>query len=214
MTLDWYVVWNYRADLMSGLWLTICISAAAIIGSTALGIFVGCLRAMPIFVLQRLTGLYVELIRNIPVIVKLFFAHFILGIDALPAGIIVLVIHQSAYIADVTAAGLRSVPIGQTEAAMASGLNYRQAFSFILLPQAARAMIPPLTTQYTQIVKNSAVVMLVALQELTFMAQRIEQRTFRGIEAATSVTILYLLLVLLIIAAMSGLQRLLERKDQ
>jgi His/Glu/Gln/Arg/opine family amino acid ABC transporter permease subunit len=214
MNLDWYVVWDYRGDLMSGLWLTTRISAAAIVGSTFIGVFVGCVRAAPGFLSQRLTGLYVEVMRNVPVIVKLFFAHFILGIDALAAGIMVLVLHQSAYIADVTAAGLRSVPVGQTEAAMASGLRLHQIFLSILLPQASRGMIAPLMTQYTQVVKNSAVVMLIALEDLTFMAQRVEQETFRGIEAATTVTVLYILLAFSIVVVMSALKRLLGPRAQ
>jgi His/Glu/Gln/Arg/opine family amino acid ABC transporter permease subunit len=213
MSLDWYVIWEHGADLLSGLRLTVLISAVAILGATTAGIAVGCMGAHPGFLLPRLACLYADVLRNIPIIVKLFFAHFILGIDALPAGILVLILHQSAYIADVTAAGLRSVPIGQTEAAMASGLSYRQAFVSVLLPQAVRAMIPPLTTQYTQIVKNSAVVMVIALQDLTFMAQRIEQATFRGVEAAMTVTLLYLLLVLAIAAAMSGLQKILAARQ-
>lgn len=212
MDLDWYVIWDYRADLLSGFWLTFRISVTAIFGATLVGVLAGCLLALPNFFVHRLTGLYVQVLRNIPVVVKLFFAHFVLGLDALPAGIVVLILHQSAYIADVTTAGLRSIPYGQTEAAMASGLSYSQIFGSVLLPQAARAMIPPMTTQYTQTVKNSAVVMLIALQDLTFMTQRIEHETFRGIEAATTVTLLYLFIVLLIAAAMSVLQRVLDRR--
>lgn len=212
MDLDWYIIWDYRDDLLRGFWLTFRISAAAILGATVVGVFVGCLRSLPGFFLYRLTGLYIQILRNIPAVVKLFFAHFVLGFDALPAGIVVLVLHQSAYIADVTAAGLRGVPRGQTEAALASGLGHAQAFAFVLLPQAARAMIPPMTTQYTQIVKNSAVVMLIALEDLTFMTQRIEHETFRGIEAAATVTMLYLLIVLVIAGAMSVLQRFLDRR--
>lgn len=212
MDLDWYIVWDYRDDLLRGFWLTVRISAATMLGATVLGVLVGCLRTLPGFLPDRLTGLYIEILRNIPAVVKLFFAHFVLGLDALPAGIVVLVLHQSAYIADVTAAGLRSVPRGQTEAALASGLGYAQAFAYVLLPQAARAMVPPMTTQYTQIVKHSAVVMLIALEDLTFMTQRIEHETFRGIEAATTVTALYLLIVLVVAAAMSAVQRVLDRR--
>lgn len=212
MDLDWYILWDYRHDLLRGLGLTVGISLTTILGATLLGLAVGCLRALPGFLLYRVTGLYVEVMRNIPVVVKLFFAHFVIGLDALPAGLIVLILHQSAYIADITAAGLRSVPLGQAEAAMASGLSYPQLFTSVLLPQAARSMIPPLTTQYTQVVKNSSVVMLIALQDLTFMTQRIEHETFRGIEAASGVTLLYLLVVLAITLAMSLLQRLLERR--
>jgi His/Glu/Gln/Arg/opine family amino acid ABC transporter permease subunit len=211
MTLDWYVIWDYRADLASGLRLTAGISAAAIVGATIVGVLIGSVRGVPGFLHQRLIELYIEVMRNIPVIVKLFFAHFILGIDALAAGIIVLMLHQSAYIADVTAAGLRSLPVGQTEAALSSGLSHWQVLLYVLLPQASPSMIPPLTTQWIQVVKNSGIVMLVALQDLTFMAQRVEQQTFRSIEAAATVTALYILLVLAIVTVMSLLQRLLER---
>src|SRR3546814_10175473 len=83
------------------------------------------------------------------------------------------------------------IPSGQSDAALALGLSRWRSFCLVLLPQAARAMMPPMTTQYTQIVKNSSVVMLVALQELTFMTQRIEHETFRGLEAATTATVLY-----------------------
>lgn len=212
MNLDWYIIADYGDDLLRGLMLTVQISSAAIAGATVVGVPVGCLCASRSFFLERLTGLYVQLLRNVPIVVKLFFAHFVLGLDALPAGIAVLVLHQSAYIADVTAAGLRSVPHGQAEAARATGLSERQVFQHVLLPQALRAMLPPLTTQYTQAVKNSSVVMLIALQDLTFMTQRISLETFRGFEAATAATALYLLIVLCVVLAMSGVQRLMDRR--
>ena len=212
MTLDWHVIWAYRSDLLQGFVLTLQLSLVAIAGASLLGTLVGCLRASGGFLARRLTALYVELLRNIPIVVKLFLAHFILGIDALPAGIAALILHQSAYVADVTAAGLRSVPSGQADAALALGLSRWRSFCLVVLPQAARAMIPPLTTQYTQIVKNSSVVMLVALQELTFMTQRIEHETFRGLEAATTATILYAALALAIAAAMASVERALERR--
>lgn len=213
MDLDWYVIWDYRADLLRGLSLTLWISLVGIIGATLVGVAVGCMRTSGGFIAQRLTGLYINVLRNIPMVVKLFFAHFIIGIDALPAGLLVLVLHQSAYVADVTAAGLRSVPHGQTEAALASGLGRLQIFLSVLLPQALRVMIPPMTTQYTQTIKNSSVVMLIALEDLTFMTQRIEHATFRGIEAASTVTLIYLAIVLCVAAAMSGLQRFVERRS-
>lgn len=212
MDLDWYVIWGYRADLVRGLWLTCQISAITIVAASLLGLGVGCLRSQTCFWAQRLSGLYVAVMRNIPVVPKLFFAHFILGLDALPAGIVVLVLHQSAYIADVVAAGLRSVARGQAEAAKAAGFSGWQVFSLILLPQALPAMLPPMTTQYTQIVKNSSVVMLIALQDLTFMIQKIEHETFRGFEAATTVTALYLGVVLAIATTMSLLQHWVSKR--
>lgn len=207
----WSIIWEYRWILADGLWLSVQLSLLGILGSTLLGTTIGCLSTMPSFISRQLASVYVESSRNLPLILKLFFLHFILGVDAFLAGTAALILHQSAYIADLTAAGLRSIPKGQAEAAIALGHSRIQLFWHILAPQAFRAMIPSLTTQYVGVVKNSAVAMLISLQELTFMTQKIEHETFRGFEAATAVTLLYLLLTLLIIGAMTALQRALER---
>src|SRR3546814_12333105 len=87
MNLDWHIIWEYRSDLLQGFVLTLQLSLVAIAGASLLGTLVGCLRASGGFLARRLTALYVELLRTIPIVVKLFLAHFILGIDALPAGI-------------------------------------------------------------------------------------------------------------------------------
>ncbi len=209
--MHWYVLWDYRGALLDGLFLTVWLSIASIVGSTILGVVVGCMGTLPSFVLQRAVNAYRETLRNVPVVVKLFFLHFIVGLDAIPAGILSLVLHQSAYIADVTLAGLRSIPTGQTEAGLSHGHTYAQVFRYILLPQAVRVVIPPLTTQYIQVVKNSSVVMFIAVEELTFQTQMIEQQTFRGFEASVAVTVLYLLIVLGIAGVMALAQRHLAR---
>jgi polar amino acid transport system permease protein len=210
MKLQWSIIWDYRAELLQGIWVTIQISVCGIIGSTIIGAILGSAKTLPYFFLGKFTDLYVEVMRNLPVVVKLFFLHFLVGLDALPAGILAIIIHQSAYVADVTAAGLRSVAVGQTEAALAHGHSYFSLFRYVLLPQALRHVLPPLTTQYVQVVKNSAVVMLISVQELTFMMQKIGHETFRGFEAVTAATLIYLFLTLLIVGAMSGLEYVLK----
>src|SRR3546814_14781709 len=119
---------------------------------------------MPIFFLAKILDLYVEILRNIPAVVKLFLIHFVLGFDAFMAGAIALSLHQSAYIADVISAGLRSLPAGQLEAALSTGLSYRHAFTRVLLPQALRITIPPMTTQFVTVVKNSTIGILISLE--------------------------------------------------
>ena len=205
--MEWHVLWDYRAHLLDGLILTVSLSAASIVGSTMLGTVVGCLNDLRSLYLRRAISAYIEVMRNIPVVVKLFFLHFVVGLDGIPAALLSLILHQSAYIADVTIAGLRSIPVGQRDAALACGHSEAEVFRYILLPQVTRIIIPPLTTQYIQIVKNSAVVMLIALEDLTFQTQLIEHQTFRGFEAAAAVTILYLLVVLVIVAVMELLHK-------
>src|SRR3546814_12959771 len=104
------------------------------------------------------------------------------------------------------------IPSGQSDAALALGLSRWRSFCLVLLPQAARAMMPPMTTQSTKIVTHSSVVMLVALQELTFMPQRIEHDTFRGLAAAATATVPSATMALATAAAPSGLARARERR--
>lgn len=206
--MNFHVIWEYRAGLLEGLQLTVWLTAVSIVGSLVLGTAIGCFGTLSGFLPKRLARVYVEALRNVPMVVKLFFLYFALGLDAIPASIISLVLHQSSYIADVTGAGLRSIPREQQEAARALGHSYSQVFIYVLLPQALRIIIPPLTNQFIEVLKNSSVVMLIALEELTFQTQNIEHLTFRGFEAATAVTVLYLGVALAIVGVVNVLKRL------
>lgn len=204
--MDWLTVWQYRGAILSGLTLTIWLSAAAIIGSTLVGVTIGCLGTMPSFVVPRLTRAYVEFLRNIPIVVKVFFFYFIVGLPGIPAALIALVLHQSAYIADVTGAGIRSIASGQLDAGLSLGHNYWQVFRYVIVPQMVRVIIPPLTTQYVSVIKNTSVVALIAVQDLTFETQEVNVATFRGFEAATVATVLYIGVAMAVIAFMATLQ--------
>jgi polar amino acid transport system permease protein len=199
----WSVVWDYREALLSGLALTLEITALTIVSATVLGILVALLRQQPSYVAARLAETYVEVIRNIPSVIKVFFLYFVAGLDAMPAAVLGLSVHQSSYIADVLDAGFRSVPREQSEAAWACGHNRLQIFRHVLLPQVASTVLPPLTSQFIEIVKNSAVAMLLGIKELTFQTQNIDVETFRGFEAATAVTVIYLSLSLTIAGGMA-----------
>lgn len=205
--MHWSVLWHYRAALWDGLLITVELSGLSIIGSLIVGTAIGSLGASGGFFAQRLAHAYVELLRNVPVVVKVFFLYYIAGLDALPSGLIALTTHQSAYIADVMASGFRAVPREQLESGRVLGHSYSQILRFVLLPQVFKLIMPPLTNQFIEVVKNSSVVMLVGVEELTFRTQQIESETFRGFEAATAVTILYLLIAALVAIAMSLVER-------
>lgn len=205
--MHWAVLWEFREALLRGLALTIVISAVCIAASLALGTLAGCVAGFGGPVARRLVAAYVELMRNTPVVAKLFLLYFVAGLDAIPAGVIALTAHQSGYIADVVASGFRSVAREQFEAAWSQGLAQPRIFGSVLLPQVWRLIVPPLTSQFIEVVKNSAVIMLIGLEELTFQTQHIEHETFRGFEAATAVTLLYLILALFISGGMTLLAR-------
>lgn len=204
----WSVIWEYRGALSTGLLLTLQITALSMIGALALGTALACLKQLPIYVLNRLVVIYVEVIRNLPSVVKVFFLYFVAGLDAMPAAVIGLSLHQGSYICDVLDSGFRSIPREQSEAAWAGGLTRAQIFLFVLLPQVWGLVLPPLTSQFIEILKNSAAAMLLGVGELTFQTQNIDVETFRGFEAATAVTFLYLMQALAIV----GFAKLVEAR--
>jgi polar amino acid transport system permease protein len=203
MEFDWGIALRYRDALLGGLLMTLQVSALGIIGGTLLGIVVAGVRSTPGLFFRRLTTTYIEVVRNIPLIVKIFYLYYVLGFEPLLAGVIGLSIHQSGYISDVITAGLRSIPREQTESARVLGHSYPQIFSYVLLPQLMRIVIPPMTSQYIEVVKNSSIVMFLGIAELTWQTQQIEFETARGYVAAGIATLLYLGIALAISAAMS-----------
>lgn len=203
----WSVIWEYREALWTGLLFTLQITFLSALGAFILGTALACLKQLPSFAIGRLVATYVEVIRNIPSVVKVFFLYFVAGLDAMPAAVLGLAMHQSSYICDVLDSGFRSIAREQSEAAWACGFNRAQIFRYVLLPQVWAIVLPPLTSQFIEIVKNSAAAMLLGIKELTFQTQNIDVETFRGFEAATAVTVLYLLLALAIAGGMSLLER-------
>lgn len=205
--MDWAIIWQYRAALWDGLLQTLQLSVVGCVGSLVLGTLVACVGALRGYLPRQLTSVYVESLRNVPVIVKLVIFYYVIGLDAVTSSYLALIVHQSAYIANVIAAGLRTIPSEQVESARASGLSFGQCFLYVQLPQAARITIPPMTNQFVEVVKNSAVVMLIGVSELTYQAQQIESDTFRGFEATTTVTLLYILVTFAIVVGMGAFER-------
>jgi polar amino acid transport system permease protein len=203
MEFDWTIALRYRDALLGGLLVTLQVSVLGIIAGTFLGIAVACIRAMPGLFARRLATTYIEIVRNIPALVKIFYLYYVLGFNALFAGLIGLAIHQSGYISDVITSGLRSIPREQTEAARVLGCSHPQTFTFVLIPQLLRLTIPPMTSQYIEVVKNSSIVMFLGIPELTWQTQQIEFETARGYVAAGISTLLYLGIALSISALMS-----------
>ncbi len=205
--MDWSVLWTYREALAGGLAITVGFALSAIVGATVAGVLIGCLASTRSYLLLRLTGAYTGLLRNLPLVVKMFFFYFVLGWPEIPAALTALILHQSAYIADVTASGLRAIERGQFDAGLALGLRRMSVMRHVVLPQLARVVLSPMTTQYVSIVKNTSIVALIGVADLTFQTQQINVETFRGFEAATAATLLYMLVAGAVIVGMSWLQR-------
>lgn len=205
---DWGVLLVYRHLLWQGLLLTVQISGLSMLLSLLLGLVIGIGRRAEARPVRWCCGVYVEFFRNIPLIVQLFFWYFAVGLQAFPAAVIGLTVYTSAYIAEVIRSGLQAIPRTQIEAARSFGLTPFQAIRHVLLPQALMRVIPPLGVEFINVIKNSSIAMTISVTELTFQTQQIESLTFRGFEAATAITVLYVLLASAIVLLMAALERL------
>lgn len=205
--MDLAIVYSYKELIIEGVKLTIFLAVTGIAGSLALGIIVGGAVSSNRVLLRAVAHAYVEFLRNVPLIVKLFFFYFVVGMEALPAAVVSLILHQSAFIADVVAAGLRSVPKEQVESAFTTGLGALETYLYISLPQALRAVIPAMTNQFIELVKSTALVSLIGLQDLTFAAQDVQVYTYRYLEAFAIITVIYVGINFLISLGMAGLAR-------
>ena len=164
------------AFLLEGFWVTLKVAFISIILSFIIGSVVGTLRYAKIPVVSQLLAVVVEVIRNLPLLLIIFFTYFALPevhikLEIVPAAIIALTIFESAMISEVIRSGLNSIDKGQMEAARSSGLSYSQALRYIILPQALRRMVPPLVSQFISLLKDTSLAVIISLPELTHNAQ-------------------------------------------
>lgn len=201
---------DYRALLLRGLLVTLQLSALSFVLSLALGIVVALCRLSGNRIVRVVATGYVEFFRNVPMIVQVFFLYFGLGMGSFGAGLLGLVLYSAPFIAEVVRSGISSIPHAQYEAAHASGLSSLQVVRYVILPQAIAIVLPPLATEAVNLIKNTAIVLTVGVQELTFMTQEIDSDTFRGFEAATAATVIYVILCLSILYVVSLLEHRLK----
>lgn len=193
--------------IASGAAMTILLIAVSAVAGIVLSVLGAAARRSRHAFLRNAVAGYVELIRNTPFLVQLFFIFFglpSLGIrlDPVVAAILAMTLNMTAYTTEIVGAGLDAVPKGQREAALALGLRPRLVFIKIVLPQALKVIYPALTSQIVIMMLESAVVSQIAVRELTYEADMLQARTFRAFETYFIVTLVYL--------AMSiGLRRLL-----
>jgi polar amino acid transport system permease protein len=197
------------------------LSIVGIIFSFIIGSLLGFARVSKNFFISLFATYFVEFFRNIPLIVQMFFIYFTFSlVDAFPfleplgntlgienkneffSALLALITYTSTYIAEAIKGGIQSIPKGQLEAAKTLGMNYIQSMYFIIYPQAIKLVWGPITSQFINLIKNSSLAMTIGVTELTFATQEIDSLTFRGFEAATAVTLLYLLMTITISSLM------------
>jgi glutamate/aspartate transport system permease protein len=193
--------------LLSGLVWTLMTALSAWIMALVLGALVGTIRTLPRRAPVALANTYIELFRNIPLLVQMFLWYFVLPellpdaagnwLKSLPnasfiTAVVSLGFFASARVAVQVSAGINSLPRGQKMAGQALGLTLPQTYRFVLLPMAFRLVIPPLTSEFLNVIKNSAVALTIGLMELTAQTRSMQEFSFQVFEAFTAATLIYL----------------------
>lgn len=209
---------EWRAGpLMVGLWTTLWLSAAASVFGMIIGLVTGLCRVSRNLTLKNLAIIYIELIRGTPLLVQIFIFYFFLGtvldISRIVAGISALAIFAGAYVAEIIRAGIQSIPKGQMEAARSLGMNVPQAMIHIILPQAFKRTLPPLAGQFISLIKDSSLVSVIAITDLTKSGREVITSTFATFEIWFVVAFLYLILTMVLSQVIAWVERRLAVSD-
>ena len=198
---NWESVYEFRITFWNGWINTIGISAAALGLSLLIGIITALARRSPFLPLRYSATAYVETVRGLPLVVLVLFGFY--GVanavgwqDRLGVGITILSLFSGAYIAEMIRAGIESVSRSQWDSARAIGLGSFQTYRFVIFPQVTRQILPPLAGQFSSIIKDSSLLYIIGIPELTFAANQVNSATYSTFESFVPLGICYLALTL------------------
>ena len=203
---------NSLPYFLKGLWMTVAVSGLSLVFGTVIGFAWGVIRAGRSLILKSLIGTWVDLIRGTPFLVQIFIVFFILPefgihLEAFPAAVIALTNLSSCFICEIVSSGIKAVHPGQREAAVASGLSYYQQLYHVILPQAMRIILPPLVGQYVLLIKDSSVISVIGVVDVTRAGWLTVQRIPEGLMVFGLVGILYFIICYPLIRLSNSLEK-------
>jgi polar amino acid transport system permease protein len=207
---------GFPGPLLNGLLVTLRIAALSIVITLVLGLLTALLRMSPSWAARGLATIYLEIVRNTPILVQIYIFYFVLapiiGLNRFTVGVLGLSFFEATLAAEVIRGGIQAVPRGQQEAARALGLRGHQVLRLVVLPQALPLMLPPLTGVLINLVKNSAIVSVIAIADLATEARNLISDTLMSFEIWLTVAAVYLAITLPLSAAAQWLEYRLRRR--
>ena len=200
MNLDWSVVWQHHQALIDGTQTTILLTVATMVIAIPCGMLIALLRLYAVAPVRALATAYVELFRNLPLILVVYWAFYVLpiltgiGLPPFATGLAALVLNVTAYNAETFRAGINSIRHTQVEAALALGMSRTQMLARVVLPQALRRILPVLASTWVSLFKDTSLVSVIAVSELAYAAMQVRSQTFRVLEMLTAMAAIYWLL--------------------
>ena len=199
-TWHWEQIPQYFPLIGAATLRTLQISVVSIVLGSLLGALAGLMRVQPVRPIRFLAAAYVELLRNIPLMLVLYLIYFGLGaffpVSPFWAAVVGLAVFEGAYVAEIARAGIESVDRGQMEAARSLGMSWLQSMRHVIVPQAVRRSLPPLTGQFVSLVKDSSLASLVSYEELMLVGRQINSRIFSPFEVFLTIGAIYFALCL------------------
>ena len=216
---NWRIVWEYRRLYLYGLYYTLAISTGAICLGYLLGLAGGIARISGNAFAKEAARLYVIFFRGTPLLVQIYIFYFCLaaaiGYDnPVVIGIVTLAAFSGAYIAEIVRAGIESVDRGQSEAALSTGLTGWQTLRYVIFPQAFRRIIPPVTGQFVSLIKDSSLLSVISVRELTKASEVVNATTYKTFEAYLPLALIYLLLTYPLSHLAQALETRLRKSDR
>lgn len=216
--MDFSVVWEYKELFIRGFFLTIFLSASGVLMGLVLGLFLGLGKLSKRWFFYWPAKIYVDIFRGTPLFVQILFIHFAiipsifesLHLDIpgpLFSGIVALTLNSGAYVAEIFRGGIQSIDKGQTEAARSLGMTHNQAMRYVILPQAFKRMLPPLGNEFIALLKDSSLVAIIAVQELTYAGMMTAKSTFVRYPPYITIAALYLVLTMVFTQVVNFLER-------
>ncbi len=198
-------------EIAIGLVKTLELSLLAFALALSLGLLIAMLRLSGLLVGTAVAVVFLEIIRNTPLLVLLYLFYYVMGpifdLDRYAASILCLGVYHAALISEIFRAGIRAVPNGQWEGASSIGMSKTQAYRYIVLPQSVRFMLPPMTGEMVNMVKSSAIVSVIAVAELTTVGRNIISDTYMSFEIWFTIAAVYLVVTLMLSVGVSLVER-------
>ncbi|MDP9839811.1 polar amino acid transport system permease protein [Neorhizobium huautlense] len=200
MNLDWSVVWQYSGALGQGVAITLGLTFCTMLIAIPGGIVLALMRLSSNRLVSGASACFVEFFRNIPLILLVYWTFYVmpvftdLSLSPFATGLLALSLNVSAYNSETFRAGINSIRKGQTEAALALGMSQTEAMLKIVLPQAARRVLPVLASTWVSLFKDTSLVSVIAVGDLAHTALEIRAQTFRVLEMLTAMAVIYWLL--------------------
>ena len=198
-------------ELAIGLVATLKLSFTAFVLATIFGLVIALLRLSDLVLGTAVAIGFLELIRNIPLLVLLYLFYYVLGpifsFDRYTASVLTLAVFHAALISEIFRAGINAIPVGQWEGATSIGMSKMQAYTYIVLPQSIRFMLPPMMGEVVHLVKSSAIVSVIAVAELTTFGRNIISDTYMSFEIWFTVAAIYMVVALTLSVGVSYLER-------